>query len=925
MKITAPLSKTQYGIYAECVGHENEPYYNVSYLYVLDGSLDAERLCRAIVTTFKAHPTLFTRIEVGSEGDPFQTIDMDKEEFSLSVEQITDIETEKRKLVKPYQLYGGRLFHTRLMQDKEHLYWFLDTHHLVGDGTSHSVLIHDVETVYNGGTLAPEQLTQAELAIAEAEQRKTDAFEEGKRWFAQNFDCGDTFTQLLPDLEIEEHSESNMERIMDTDMTKVDAFCKENGIYKSTLFTAVYAYLLAKYNNEEESLFDTIYNGRTDQRFQHSVGMAVKTLPVYATFTDETTVLDYLKAGQEQMNGCRQHDIYAYTDLMNDLNLQTNSMFAWHGTVFGITEFLGKPMQTIQVCNNTLEVSFYMLARAVGNRYLLRAEYNSNEYSESLVAQFMESYEAALEGFLTQTYLRDIKITTSSEIAVLDSFNPGEVPYDNTQTIISLFRKQVAATPENEAVVFQDHRYTYAQVDDISERIAAYILSKGLKTEDVVSVLIPRCEWMAIASLGVLKAACAYQPLDPSYPKERLNFMMKDANAKLLICDESLRDVVDEYQGEVLFTKDLLMLPPTKPVEVAPKPENLFILLYTSGSTGVPKGCQLEHRNLVAFCHWYQRRFELKPEHHTSCYASYGFDCCMMDLYPALTCGACVYVIGDDIRLSLPDVNDYFNANHITHSFMTTQVAYQFATNMDNHSLLHLIAAGEKLASLVPPSNFKLHNGYGPTEGTILITEFEVDKEMKDIPVGKPLDNNHLYIVDKFGNRVPQGAMGELWISGPHVTRSYLNRPEKTAEVYIQNPFTDDPRFARIYRTGDMVRYLPDGNIQFVGRKDGQVKIRGFRIELKEVESVIRQFDGIKDVTVQAFDEEGGGKFIAAYIVSDQQIDIQKLNDFILEEKPPYMVPAVTLQIERMPLNQNQKVDRRALPKPAKPTAEAVL
>jgi thioester reductase-like protein len=261
-------------------------------------------------------------------------------------------------------------------------------------------------------------------------------------------------------------------------------------------------------------------------------------------------------------------------------------------------------------------------------------------------------------------------------------------------------------------------------------------------------------------------------------------------------------------------------------------------------------------------------------------------------------------------------VNDYFNENHITHSFMTTQVAYQFATNMDNHSLLHLIAAGEKLASLVPPKNFKFHNGYGPTEGTILITEYEVDKELKDIPVGKPLDNSRLYVVDKQFNRLPPGAMGELWISGPHVTRSYLNRPEKTAEVYLDNPFSNDPRFARIYRTGDIVRYLPDGNIQFAGRKDGQVKIRGFRIELKEIEAVIRQYPGIKDVTVQAFEYENGGKYIAAYIVSNEKVDIKKLNAFIGQQKPSYMIPAATMQIESIPLNQNQKVNRKALPAP---------
>ena len=241
---------------------------------------------------------------------------------------------------------------------------------------------------------------------------------------------------------------------------------------------------------------------------------------------------------------------------------------------------------------------------------------------------------------------------------------------------------------------------------------------------------------------------------------------------------------------------------------------------------------------------------------------------------------------------------------------------------MDNHSLQHLIAAGEKLASLVPPKNFKMHNGYGPTEGTILITEYEVDEELKDIPVGKPLDNSRLYVVDKQFNRLPQGALGELWISGAHVTRSYLNRPEKTAEVYIDNPFSDEPKFSRIYRTGDIVRYLPDGNIQFAGRKDGQVKIRGFRIELKEVEAVIRQFPGIKDVTVQAFEYDNGGKYIAAYIVSDEQVDIKELNAFIGQQKPPYMIPAATMQIDAIPLNQNQKVNRKALPAPVIQTAD---
>ena len=353
------------------------------------------------------------------------------------------------------------------------------------------------------------------------------------------------------------------------------------------------------------------------------------------------------------------------------------------------------------------------------------------------------------------------------------------------QTIVSLFRQQAKATPENMAVVYQDKHYSYAQVDEISDRIAAYILSKlgepndqsaNLTNdhEDVVSILIPRCEWMAIASLGVLKAGCAYQPLDPSYPKERLNFMMKDANAKLLISDEELRPIVDEYQGDVLLTKDIASLP-LLPADVNSKlltlnshlkPEALFILLYTSGSTGVPKGCMLEHRNLVTFCDWYRRYYDLKPEHHVAAYASYGFDACMMDMYPALTTGATVYIIPEEIRLDLIALNDYFEANQITHAFMTTQVGCQFA-EMDNHSLLHLSVGGESFIPVEPPANFQLHNCYGPTECTIFSTTYPIHQYEKNAPIGKPLDTLQLYVVDQQGQLVDDGQEGELWISGP--------------------------------------------------------------------------------------------------------------------------------------------------------------
>ena len=702
------------------------------------------------------------------------------------------------------------------------------------------------------------------------------------------------------------------------DFDAVENFCRQHNLTPAHLTLAAVFYTLSRFTNNEQLCITTISNGRSDLRISNTIGMFVNTLALSATI-GEQSVMEFLNETSKNFDETLRHENYPFAQIANDYDLSAEIMFAYQVGV--VSNYVCKG-QTLEVESLELDVPKFRIAFYITNdetgQPCVCVQYDNGRYSHDLMQHLAQSVSNAVDAFIRQPEmkLQQVSLLDAEQATILDSFNQTEVPYDDTQTIVSLFRKQVAHTPDNMALVYHDKHYTYKEVDAISERIANYLVKQGLGNEDVVSVLIPRCEWMAIASLGVLKAGCAYQPLDPSYPAERLNFMMKDANAKMLIADEELRSIVDEYQGEVLLTKDIETLPAAEPVKVDITPSSLFIMLYTSGSTGTPKGCQLEHGNLVAFCHWYQRYYGLTANDKVAAYASYGFDACMMDLYPALTCGACVHIIGEDIRLNLPDLNDYFNQQGITHSFITTQVGYQFATNVENHSLRCFAVGGEKLSALNPPTNYKMYNGYGPTECTIFTTNYWVKDYELDIPIGKPLDNLKLYIVDKQFNRLPIGAMGELWVTGPQVSRGYLNRPEKTAETYIKNPFSDDPKHSRVYRTGDIVRYLPDGNIQFVGRKDGQVKIRGFRIEMKEVEAVIRQFPGIKDVTVQAFDYENGGKYIAAYIVSDDKVDIKQLNAFIGQQKPPYMIPAATMQIDAIPLNQNQKVNRKALPAP---------
>ena len=321
MKKTAPLSKTQYGVYVECVQHLGEIYYNLPFLYVLDGSMDEAKLKAAIEQAVAAHPTLFTRIALNAQGEPVQTID-DSETFTLEVEHITDIEAEKKGLVAPFDIYNDRLFRIRLMKDSQHFYLFIDTHHTISDGASLKVLLSDIDAAYGGQSLEPETVTLADVACEEVEKRQTAAFEEAKQWYAQTFDCSDTFTQLIPDLEEPSAEIGVVTRKLGASVATVEAFREQYGIFKNTLFSAVYGFLLAKYNNEKEALFCTAYKGRQDKRLARTVGMFVKTLPVWMKFTDDTTTLDFLKAGQEQISGCREHDTYTFTDVMTDLNLQ---------------------------------------------------------------------------------------------------------------------------------------------------------------------------------------------------------------------------------------------------------------------------------------------------------------------------------------------------------------------------------------------------------------------------------------------------------------------------------------------------------------------------------------------------------------------------------------------------------------------------
>ena len=503
----------------------------------------------------------------------------------------------------------------------------------------------------------------------------------------------------------------------------------------------------------------------------------------------------------------------------------------------------------------------------------------------------------------------------------------------NIEPVINRILHQAALTPDNVALVSGDTRFTYQEVVAQAGNIAGQIAHRGLAAEDVVGILIPRNEWMALAPVGVLAAGCAYMPLDPAYPAERLNFMMSDSHARLLIADRKVLEgsgltvddgyvVTEDGRIPILFTEELQPASVTKPFSLKEGigGETLALLVYTSGSTGRPKGCMIEQRNISCNADVSRKTMTLDSTCRVASYASFSFIPTVPDIFGTFSTGGTLYIIPEDVRFDFVRLAQFINDNAITHIIMSTMTGRQFVTMYDCPSLRCLSVGGEKLSPVTPASGLTFLNVYGSSECCGLITCHAVCGDEDNVPIGKAPGTFRLYIVGEDGQPVPDGEAGELWVSGPQLCRGYLNHPDLTANVFIGNPFNDarEEGYERVFRTGDFVRRDAEGRLLFAGRRDGLVKIRGFRVELREVEAAVLTCPGVTGATVQSSSDQLNGTYIIAYVTGDTPLDGEAIKQQVAQLKPAYMVPEVVMQIDEIPRNYNGKVDRERLPKPVR-------
>ncbi|WP_235604064.1 amino acid adenylation domain-containing protein [Bacillus gaemokensis] len=504
-------------------------------------------------------------------------------------------------------------------------------------------------------------------------------------------------------------------------------------------------------------------------------------------------------------------------------------------------------------------------------------------------------------------------------------FNDTATEYPCEKTIHQLFEEQVERTPDHVAVLFENQHLTYRELNERANQLARTLRGEGVQADQLVGIMVERSLEMIVGILGILKAGGAYVPIDPEYPEERIRYMLEDSGTKILLSQRHLQDKLS-FTSKILFLDDeAIYHEDGSNLESKTGPNHLAYVIYTSGTTGNPKGILTTHRNIIRVVQD-TNYISFSTQDKVLQLSSYAFDGSTFDIYGSLLNGSELILISKEVLLNMEKLTNYIVRENITVLFITTALFNVLVdVNINCLSNIRKVLFGGERVSVAHVRKAIQHIGenkivhvYGPTESTVFATYYEVNEvedKSENIPIGKPLSNTTTYIVNNNGHLQPIGVAGELWVGGSGLARSYLNRPELTSEKFVNNPFIPGER---IYKTGDLVRWLSDGNIEYLGRIDQQVKIRGYRIELGEIEAQLLKIESVQEAIVVVRENDDGSKQLCAYFVANKDLTVRQIRETMSRELPDYMIPSYFVQLEQMPLTPNGKIDRKALPEPEK-------
>ncbi|HSF45288.1 MAG TPA: amino acid adenylation domain-containing protein, partial [Chitinophagaceae bacterium] len=723
----------------------------------------------------------------------------------------------------------------------------------------------------------------------------------------------------------------------DVDTThKINVFAKANRITVSTIMQGVWARLLHTYTGNKNVVYGVTVSGRPDEltNVEQRVGMFINTIPLHSNVSDDQDVIVWLKQLQEEQLSSRyyQHtslnDIQGWTGIQGDL---FDSIVVFEN--YPVSKLIAAKQWKLQVDNvQTGEQSNYPLNILVqsATEITIRFSYNSNLLEEVYVEQISRHFEHILTQIIVaeNASLGDLKVLTAiEEDRLIVGFNNTQQSYPKDKNIIDLFEEQVSQHPGHTALLFQTESITYEELNKRSNQLANYLKSIGVKEEMLVPICIERSVEMIIGILGILKAGAAYVPIDSSYPAERISYILADTTAHFILTSKkskqalSLNQAIDviEIDGAAL---NLIELQPANKLPVTAHPGQLAYVIYTSGSTGKPKGTMVEHGNVVSLV----KGTDYVTPHTNDIVLSTGspsFDATTFEYWSMLLNGGTLVLCPEERLLNSDLLKDEIRKRGVTLMWFTSSWFNQLVDSDMSvfEGLKTILVGGEKLS---PPHilrmrethpDIQLSNGYGPTENTTFSVTCNINEtEMgESVPIGRPLNNRQAYILGIGMKPVPVGVTGEIYLGGAGLSRGYLNMPELTNEKFIRNPYSDDPA-SRLYKTGDLGKWLPNGNICYLGRVDDQVKVRGYRIEPGEVEKALQQSGLVNQSVVLARENNSGTNRLIGYVVPADNYSKDAVMEYLRNGLPEYMVPQLWVELEKLPLTPNGKVDKRALP-----------
>ncbi len=805
-------------------------------------------------------------------------------------------------------------------------------HHLIGDHSTIEGMHNEIQAFLEGrGDLLPPPqpfrnlVSQARLGISQ---------EAHEHFFKEMLAEVDEPT--LPFGLAEVHRDgtkvTESHRMLPQDLNdRLRAQAKRLSVSLASLCHLAWAQILARTSGQRQVVFGTVLFGRMQagEGADHALGLFINTLPLRIDI-NERSVQQGIRHVQTQLAGLLEHEhaslvlaqrcsgVPAGAPLFSALlNYRHNTMPIENFMTPGI-EFLGAQERT----NYPLTLSVEDEGHALGLTAHVVAPYDSARLC-AYMQQTLQSLVVALE-HAPDTPLCQLDVLPPVERELLlNTWNATKQDYPKQQGAHQLFEAQVECTPDAPALVYEDQVLSYAELNAQANRLAHRLIELGLGPDKRVAVCVERSPAMVVGLLAVLKAAGVYVPLDPAYSSERLTHILTDAAPTILLADAVGRTALGEAAVASLTVLDPSALPQSaiiNPVGLEHRSDHVAYVIYTSGSTGMPKGVMVEHQGVLNLAQAQQAYFEIDSSSRVLQFASPSFDASIWEIIVALSCGASLALLPDTARHDLNKLWNYLDRYAITHATLPPALLQDGKNLSRLKTPLTMILAGEAPSATLL-KNLTLHhvviNAYGPTEATVCATAWRCPPNFNEevVPIGRPISNTQLYVLDANGQPVPIGAVGELYIGGAGVARGYLNRPELTAERFLPDPFSEEKN-ARMYKTGDMARYLPDGNLEFLGRNDHQIKLRGFRIEPGEIEARLIEHPQVREASVLAVGE-GDDKRLVAYVVAetDEQLAATLLAHLI-DKLPEYMVPAAFVRLDALPLTPNGKLDRRALPTP---------